>query len=66
MSETQSTSGELLKPIRPLNLTRNEARALYEKISDECDECADAGSIPPQHWRTAANKLQRFLREWTA
>lgn len=55
---------ELLMPARPLDLTLNEAHALHERIDTACDECSDGGSIPPQHWRTAANKLQAFLREW--
>lgn len=58
------TSDERLKPTLPINLTQNEARVLYEEIADECDRCSDGGSIPPQHWRTAANKLQQFLKEW--
>lgn len=57
-------SDELQMPTRPLDLTLNEARSLYLEIDDACDECADRGSIPPQHWRTATNKLQQFLKEW--
>jgi hypothetical protein len=63
-SEGDLMSDELLRPTRSLDLTRNEATILYEEIRDECDRCSDGGSIPPQHWRTAANKLQRFLRAW--
>lgn len=59
-----SATDERLKPALPLHLTQNEARALYDQIADECDMCSDCGSIPPQHWRTAATKLQHFLREW--
>jgi hypothetical protein len=56
---------ERTQPTRPLELTRNEARFIYEEIRDECDRCSDGGSIPPQHWRTAVNKLQEFAKgDW--
>lgn len=66
MSSSQSTTDERLKPTRPLELTRLEAAVLRDMMGDLCDGVSDGGSIPPQHWRTAVNKLDSFIRGWPA
>lgn len=55
---------EQTAPTRSIDLTFNEARILYDEIGDLCDSTADGGSIPPQAWRTAFNKLSKFVSEW--
>lgn len=52
-------------PTRSIDLTAREAKVLYDHQSWECDRLQDGGTIPPQHWRTAAEKLRRFLEAWT-